>query len=116
MRWIEYRCDITDKLDELSKLGKYGENADEFASWIRHYILLEINRDWLSIRVPGGTVGGLHIKDNKIEKIKIDTDYVVKTYDKNVNTIINDLFVGTEFDVDKYIVQKLKDSIAYIGE
>ena len=80
----EYYCEITEELDNLSGVLKISEVFD-----LRHYILADdfcVNRKCLAIRIPGGTVGGVWIDDkNVITKIKVDTDYVVKSYPKDVN-------------------------------
>lgn len=88
----EYRCELTMKLDSLSKLSER-----EYYERFYHYVLAD---DWckkekcLAIRVPGGTVGGIWIDDNNvITKIVVDTEYVVKTYPNNVNELIQK-FVG----------------------
>ena len=107
----EFVCELTDKLDELAKLGKYHPKykEDGFISCLVHYIytfekseLFKENN--LPIRIPGGTVGYIQLsKDRKIEKIFIDTNYVCKSYPDNVNEIINKLYVGTVLEVGKII-------------
>ena len=88
----EYTCDLTEELDSLAKL-----TDREHYDWYHHYILADdwcINKKCLAIRIPGGTLGGIWIDDNNvITKIVVDTDYVVKTYPKNVNELIQK-FVG----------------------
>lgn len=88
----EYRCNFTRELDNISGISKL-----HYYDMFHHYILAN---EWcrkekcLAIRVPGGTVGGIHFDDNNvITKIVIDTDYVVKTYPTNVNDLIQK-FVG----------------------
>lgn len=83
----EYRCDLTKELDDMSGISK-----QHYYDMFHHYILAD---EWckkekcLAIRVPGGTVGGIHFNDNNtITKIVIDIDYVVKTYPSNVNDLI----------------------------
>ena len=83
----EYRCDLTKELDDISGISK-----QHYYDMFHHYILAD---EWckkekcLAIRVPGGTVGGIHFNDNNtITKIVIDIDYVVKTYPSNVNDLI----------------------------
>lgn len=83
----EYRCDLTKELDDMSGISK-----QHYYDMFHHYILAD---EWckkekcLAIRVPGGTVGGVHFNDNNtITKIVIDIDYVVKTYPSNVNDLI----------------------------
>ena len=91
----EYLCDLTTELDEIAKL----DNGKEFHLF--HYIVVDdyaINEKCLPIRVYGGTVGGIWYDDNKIiTKIYINTNYVVKTYPKDTNELIQ-----------KYIGQKLE--------
>lgn len=88
----EYRCELTRELDSLAKL-----NEKSHHDFFYHYILADDfykREKCLSIRVPGGTVGGVWIDDNNIiTKIVVDTDYVVKTNPNNVNETIQK-FVG----------------------
>ena len=95
-RFNEYFCEITDTLDMLAKL----KTDDKFYSW-RHYILADdfcIKERCLAIRIPGGTVGGIWINnDNLITKIEVDTNYVVKTYPKDINIQIQK-YVGSKID------------------
>lgn len=69
--------------------------------FFHHYILIDNcsrREKCLNIRVPGGTVGGVWIDDNNvITKIKIDTNYVVESYQSNVNEVIQK-FVGEEIE------------------
>lgn len=88
----EYRCDLTKELDNMSGISRLN-----YCDLFHHYILAD---EWcrkqkcLAIRVPGGTVGGIHFDDNNIIiKIVVDTNYVVKTYPVNVNELIQK-FVG----------------------
>lgn len=93
----EYFCEITDELDRLAGIVK---KDDEFYSW-KHYILADdfcVKERCLAIRIPGGTVGGIWInEDNVITKIEVDTNYVVKTYPKDVNIQIQK-YVGCKID------------------
>ena len=88
----QYRCALTIELDLLSKIAE-----KEFYAFYYHYVLADglcKQEKCLAIRVPGGTVGGIWIDDNNvITDIKIDTDYVVKTYPSNVNKLIKK-FIG----------------------
>ena len=57
----------------------------------------------IPIRVPGGTVGGIYVDDNLvINKVIVDTTYVVKTYPANINDIVTK-YVGErlEFPTDQ---------------
>lgn len=66
-----------------------------------HYIYADNEfrkKGCLALRVPGGTVGGIWVdKNNVITKIKIDTEYVVKTYPSNVNELIKK-FIETKIE------------------
>lgn len=82
----EFQCALTKELDALSKI-----NTSEYYDLFHHYLLVDsigIKEKCLAIRVPGGTVGGVWIdEDRAITKIHIDTDYVVKTYPSNINEL-----------------------------
>lgn len=88
----EYRCELTKELDDVSDISK-----QHHYNMFHHYILADewcINQKCLAIRVPGGTVGGIHFDNNStIIKIVIDIGYVIKTYPVNVNELIQK-FVG----------------------
>lgn len=88
----EYRCDLTKELDDISGISK-----QHYYDMFHHYILVDEwckNQKYLAIRVPGGTVGGIHFDDNDvITRIVVDTNYVVKTYPANANELIQK-FVG----------------------
>ena len=92
----EYLCEITDELDKQSGLGRKEEGWCNY-----HYIVVDdygIKNKCLAIRVHGGTVGGLHIDEhNTVTKVAIDTKYVVKTYSKEVNEIM-EKFIGTQLE------------------
>jgi len=92
----EYLCEITDELDKQSGLGR---KPDEFSLY--HYIIIDEfglkNRE-LPIRVHGGTVGCINIDENNtITSIVIDTNYVVKTYSKEVNDVMEG-FIGIQLE------------------
>ena len=93
----EYYCDITRELDELANLS---------SEWFKHYILVCKNSNTNTgfdfiIRVPGGTLGAILLDENMvITKIIIDTNYVVKSYPKDVGKIINDKYVGTKIELE----------------
>ena len=96
--YAEYFCEITEKLDELSGLVKTSKKWDG----LKHYILIDdysLKHNFISIRVPGGTVGTIFIDDgNEITNIKIDTNYTIKTYPKNVERQIRELFIGKKIE------------------
>lgn len=89
---IKYRCNFTEKLDNLSGLSGQGDN-----SIFRHYILADEvckKEKCLAIRVPGGTVGGITLDENNvITDIAIDTNYVISTYPDNINELVKK-FIG----------------------
>lgn len=89
----EYFCDITSELDKLASI-----NSDTL---LKHYILADnycINKKCLAIRIPGGTLGGIWFDDNDvITKIKVDTNYVIKSYTGDVNEQIQK-FVGQKIE------------------
>ena len=89
----EYFCDITFELDKMAGI-------DLDAHW-KHYVLADkycINEKCLAIRIPGGTLGGIWFDNNNIIiKIKVDTNYVVKTYPSDVNEQIQK-FVGQKIE------------------
>lgn len=89
----EYFCDITSELDKLASI-----NSDALR---KHYVLADnycLNKKCLAIRIPGGTLGGIWFDDNNIvTKIKVDTDYVVKSYPIDVNEQIQK-FVGQKIE------------------
>lgn len=91
----QYYCKFTEELDRCAgfDIGEY--------SYYRHYLLDYRDRDRFNnypIRVPGGTVGGIWVDDhNVIIAIKVDTEYVVKTYSDELGAII-----------EKYIGKKIK--------
>lgn len=92
-------CSLTQELDALAKFD------DE--SLYKHYIIMVDDyfkkENVIPIRVPGGTVGGIYVDDNLvINKVIVDTTYVVKTYPANINDIVTK-YVGErlEFPTDQ---------------
>lgn len=92
----EYVCELTKELDELAGLDEF-----EYYELHHHYLLVgrwHTKEKYMAIRVPGGTVGLIEYDDDfKITKLKVDTDYVVKTYPKNVNEIIQK-YIGVKVE------------------
>ena len=90
-----YYCKFTEELDRCA-----GFDTREYP-YYKHYLLDYRDRDRFHnfpIRVPGGTVGGIWVdKHNVIVNIKIDRNYVVKTYSYELYAII-----------EKYIGKKIK--------
>lgn len=89
-----YICELTKYLDEVSKLSDC-----EYYEFMYHYIVADDlckKEKCLAIRVPGGTVGWIGIDDNNtIHNIRIDTDYVVKSYPDNVEELVQQKYIGT---------------------
>lgn len=98
-RWhkTEFRCDLTYALDCAASL-----NLMPSYDLYHHYILVDtiaLKEKVIPIRVPGGTVGAIWIdENNKIIKIQIDRDYVIKAYPPNVNEIIAE-FIGETVEI-----------------
>ena len=92
-----FRCDLTYALDDAAML-------DELPCYDlhHHYILIDriaLEEKILPIRVPGGTVGAIFIdENNEITMIKIDRDYVVKTYPSNISEIASK-FIGETVEI-----------------
>ena len=92
-----YVCELTKYLDELA-----GFSYQDYYELHHHYILfdnLSLKDGLFAIRVPGGTVGEIHTDSEfNITKIKVDTNYVVKTYVETVNEAIQK-FVGRKLNL-----------------
>lgn len=77
----EYYSELTKELDGLARFAP--------DSLRRHYILTDKvldTRKCLFIRIPGGTVGNIEYDENNIiTDIRIDTNYIVRTYPDDVN-------------------------------
>lgn len=90
----EYYCDISKFLDEQAGIDSNGK-------W-KHYVHANnwcIQNKLLAIRIPGGTIGSIWFDDEMvITKIHVDTDYVVKTYPKNINELLQE-FVGEIIEI-----------------
>ena len=76
----EYYCEITTQLDKLAGLDPDGH-------W-KHYVLYDYEDGCLPIRIPGGTLGSIHVC----------TDYVVKTYPDDVNEQLQK-FIGQKIEM-----------------
>lgn len=95
----EYFCALTKDMDKLARIKE--------DSHFKHYLLIEKTdmksgtERVLPMRIPGGTVGAVYIdKDNIITKIIVDTNYVVKSYPKDVEKTISAQYIGTEVEFD----------------
>lgn len=93
----DFRCDLTYALDGAASLDQM-PGYDLY----HHYILVDtiaLKEKVIPIRVPGGTVGAIWIdENNKIVKIQIDRDYVIKTYPLNTHEIIAK-FIGQTIEL-----------------
>lgn len=91
----DYVCDLTKDLDKWAGLDTNEEDRD----WLYHYLMVDdfaLSHKCLPLRVPGGTVGGVWYDEfNRISKIDIDTNYVIKTYPENIKALISEKYVGT---------------------
>ena len=96
----DYRCELTYFLDHEAGLDK----DEDIYFYFYHYIMTEksdIRDRCLPLRVPGGTVGAIFIDENKvITKIELDTDYVVKTYPKDIRERL-ERFVGEKLEFEE---------------
>ena len=86
----------------LSLISSFDKLASINSDALRkHYVLVDnycLNKKCLAIRIPGGTLGGIWFDDNDvIIKIKVDTNYVVKSYTSDVNEQIQK-FVGQKIE------------------
>ena len=95
---------LKDKYNNKSYYCKLTEDLDHSAGFDKkayHYLLDYRNVNGFHnfpIRVPGGTVGGIWVDGrNVIVNIKIDRNYVVKTYSDELDAII-----------EKYIGKKIE--------
>ena len=93
-----YFCKFTKELDQCAGFdtGKY--------PYYRHYLLdyRKTNGFYnFPIRVPGGTVGGIWVDNrNVIINIKIDRNYVVKTYSDELDAII-EKYIGKKIEFER---------------
>lgn len=96
----EYLCDFTTRLDEYAHIVglKYYE------VW-HHYIYVsarDIKDKCLCVRIPGGTVGCIIFDENNIiTDMELDTNYVVKTYDRNTLKKLKREFIGAKIEFEE---------------
>ena len=87
-----YKCIITSDLDKMAGLS----SKDIF----HHYLLIDhtdLEEHIMCIRVPGGTVGVIEFDDNNIiTDLHVDTNYVIRTYWRNVNKHLKK-YIGRKF-------------------
>lgn len=93
-----YYCKFTEELDRCAGFDK------KVYKYYEHYLLDYRNVDGFynyPIRVPGGTVGGIWVDDhNVIIAIKVDTEYVVKTYSDELGAII-EKYIGKKIEFER---------------
>lgn len=94
----QYYCKLTTELDRCA-----GFDTREYP-YYKHYLLDHRDRDGfhnLPIRVPGGTVGGIWVDDhNVIINIKVDRNYVVKTYSDELDAVI-EKYIGKKIEFER---------------
>ena len=94
----QYYCKFTEELDRCA-----GFDTREYP-YYKHYLLDYRHTDVFynyPIRVPGGTIGGIWVDDhNVIVNIKIDRNYVVKTYSDELDTII-EKYIGKKIEFER---------------
>lgn len=92
----QYYCKLTEELDKCA-----GFNIREYP-YYKHY-LLDYRDGFYNypIRVPGGTVGGIWVDEHDvIINIKIDRNYVVKTYSDELDAIIEG-YIGKKIEFER---------------
>lgn len=96
----EYFCELTEELDILSGLNK----RESYRYGYKHYVYAtdsDKKEHCYAIRVPGGTVGGIWVDGhNVIINIKIDRNYVVKTYSDELDAII-EKYIGKKIEFER---------------
>lgn len=96
----EYVCELTEELDILSGLNK----RESYRYGYKHYVYVtdsDKKEHCYAIRVPGGTVGGIWVDGrNVIVNIKIDRNYVVKTYSDELDAII-EKYIGKKIEFER---------------
>lgn len=90
----EYYCDLTREIDQI-----LGLSPDQY--W-KHYILANdsmIKDKCLTIRIPGGTVGGIWINnENIIVRVFVNPEYyVIEKYPADINEKLAH-FVGEKIE------------------
>lgn len=92
-----YYCKLTKDLDHCA-------GFDKAYKYYKHYLLDYRNVNGFHnfpIRVPGRTVGGIWVDEhNVIVNIKIDRNYVVKTYSDELDTII-EKYIGKKIEFER---------------
>ena len=95
----QYYCKLTEELDQCA-----GFDTREYP-YYKHYLLDYRHTDGFHnfpIRVPGGTVGSIYTdKNNKIIKISIDKDYVVKTYPNDLDEKL-EKYIGKKIEFERW--------------
>ena len=90
----EYFCELTEILDNITEEKRLSR---------RHYILAKpcnLRDGVLPIRLPGCTVGGIFLDDNKvIARIKIDGNYYRDIYPGDINEILKN-YVGEKIIIE----------------
>lgn len=97
LNYKEFYCDLTEELDKCA-----GFDTKKYRHY-KHYLVdyRDKNFDCISIRVPGGTVGGIWVDyHNVIVNIKIDRNYVVKTYSDELDAII-EKYIGKKIEFER---------------
>ena len=98
LSYKEYYCNLTEELDQCAGFDTKKDRH------YRHYgadYRGEGNFDCISIRVPGGTVGAIWVNENNvITEIKVDTDYVVRTYSNELSDIIQK-YIGEKIEFER---------------
>ena len=109
--WI-CKGELTEELDASAGFAK--ENT-----YFSHYILVDRTSfidKCFAIRVPGGTVGHLKIdSNNNISEIKIDLDYVVKSYPENLNDTLQK-YIGQPLELPWNLENNIQKEISRIEE
>lgn len=97
LNYKEFYCDLTEELDQCA-----GFDTKKYRHY-KHYLVdyRDKNFDCISIRIPGGTIGGIWVDEhNIIVNIKIDRNYVVKTYSDELDAII-EKYIGKKIEFER---------------